>query len=168
MEYSEFCNLAATLKSVYPGSNIMPTKEAMNIWYQMLSDLDYNATSQAVKNWISTQKWAPTIADIRSGVVDIVSDPAPDWSEGWESVIKAIGRWGMHREKEALDSMPETARKTVQRMGWQYICLSENIEVERANFRQIYQTIAEREKKELVQKGGLLENKDNGRYALHE
>ena len=165
MEYSEFCNIAAVLKSVY--NNVFLTEQSVEIWYQMLSDLDYGVTSKAVKNWISTQKWAPTIADIRAGVVDLVSDPEPDWSEGWEAVIRAVGRWGMHREKEALESMPETARKTVQRMGWKNICLSEEVSVERANFRQIYVNIAEKEKKERTQKGGLLE-KDNGRYALPE
>lgn len=65
--------------------------------------------------------------------------------------------------------LPEIARKAVKRIGWQNICLSEEISIERANFRQIYEAITEREKRmaqlpESV-KGGLIE-KNNDRDSL--
>lgn len=147
MTSSEFATLAAALKTAYMRDKFLATKEAYDLWFGMLGDLPYEAASNAVKRWILTEKWTPTIADIRERATQVMMPAIPDWSEGWEAVMNAIHRWGMHRESEALATLPEIARKTVKRIGWQNICLSEEIGVERANFRQIYDAIAERERK---------------------
>lgn len=147
MEKGEFAKIAMALREFYPQANILKTEVAMNLWYDMLKDIDYRAASDIVAQWVSTNKWPPTIADIREGVAKLTLPEIPDWSEGWEAVMNAIHRWGMHRESEALSSLPEIACKAVKRIGWQNICLSEEIGVERANFRQIYDAIAERERK---------------------
>ena len=65
MNKQEFARLAMVIKTAYPKDNLIPTKEAMSIWYQMLSDIPYNIAEVALQKWISTSKWAPTIADIR-------------------------------------------------------------------------------------------------------
>lgn len=169
MTSSEFATLAAALKTAYMRDKFLATKEAYDLWFGMLGDLPYEAASNAVKRWILTEKWTPTIADIRERATQVMMPAFPDWSEGWETVMNAIHRWGMHRESEALATLPEIARKTVKRIGWQNICLSEEISIERANFRQIYEAITEREKRmaqlpESV-KGGLIE-KNNDRDSL--
>lgn len=169
MTSSEFATLAAALKTAYMRDKFLATKEAYDLWFGMLGDLPYEAASNAVKRWILTEKWTPTIADIRERATQVMIPAIPDWSEGWEAVLNAIHRWGMHRESEALATLPEIARKTVKRIGWQNICLSEEISIERANFRQIYEAIAEREKRTAQlpgsMKGGLIE-KNNDRDSL--
>ena len=64
-----------------------------------------------------------------------------------EEVLRAIKMFGSYRETEALQSMTETTRQAVKRMGFRNICLSENIMAERANFRTIFEQIADRDHK---------------------
>jgi hypothetical protein len=49
-----------------------------------------------------------------------------------------------------LESLPEAVRKTVQYIGWQELCLSEEPDVVRAQFMRMYQQVAERRQKEAV------------------
>ena len=67
------------------------------------------------------------------------------WSDGWEEVLRAISKYGMYSETEALQSMSELTRKAVKRLGFKSICISENIMADRANFRMIFEQLSDRE-----------------------
>jgi hypothetical protein len=69
----------------------------------------------------------------------------PDWSEGWEQVIKAIRRYGYYDPKGALESLDPLTRECVKRLGFRELCLSENPVADRANFRTCYETLQKRE-----------------------
>lgn len=61
-------------------------------------------------------------------------------------VSKAIGQYGMYRTEEAMESFDEVTREAVKRLGFQNICLSENIVADRARFAEIYQAIQQRKR----------------------
>lgn len=147
MQFDEFKQLAKGLKSVYTSDRFLPDADSLKIWYQMLRDLNYDVCSAAIQSYILTNKFPPTIADIRNLAVDVQNGHALDWGEGWEQVLSAIRKFGMYRISEAMDSMDGITRKCVERLGFQNICMSENINTDRANFRMLYEQIAEREKK---------------------
>ena len=44
-----------------------------------------------------------------------------------------------------MQFMTETTRKAVKRMGFKTICMSDNVMADRANFRMIFEQIADRE-----------------------
>jgi hypothetical protein len=144
MTHEEFFQVAAAIRTYYPKEQILPNQQAMELWYELLKDIPYDVASAVVAEWAANNKWSPAISDIRGMALKAQAPEIPEWSDAWEKVIQAIGRWGMHRESEALATMNETAQQTVKRMGWQYICLSENIGVERATFRDIYTAIKAR------------------------
>lgn len=148
MNKQEFARLAMVIKTAYPKDNLIPSKEAMSIWYQMLSDIPYNIAEIALQKWISTSKWAPTIADIREYSAEISSGTEQTWGEAWHEVTTAISKYGYMNEDRAMKSMSPLTRKTVQTIGYQILCTSENIAVERANFRKCYETFAQREKED--------------------
>ena len=79
---------------------------------------------------------------------EIEQGELPDWGEAWEKVIKAIARCGSYDEEGALSSMDEVTRISVQRLGWLTLCMSEDISIERANFRMIYEAEAKRKKRD--------------------
>jgi hypothetical protein len=55
----------------------------------------------------------------------------------------------MYNEKAALDSLDPLTRKVVERLGFREFCVSdENDTTFRANFRMIYENLANREKTE--------------------
>lgn len=145
MTYDEFKVLAKGMKAVYTQSWFLPDADAVNIWYKLLKDLDYAVANVAIQKYMLTNRKEPTVADIRELASAVVVGEKPLWSDGWEEVLRAISRFGSYRETEALQSMTETTRKAVKRLGFRNICMSENIAADRANFRMIFEQITDRE-----------------------
>ena len=151
MNKQEFKVLADAIRSYYPREKIIPTREAAELWFEALKDLDFDMAMASVKKHMQTSRWSPTISEIREGAVGIVR-PQTTWSDGWEQVRKAIGRFGYCNEHEALESMDDLTRTVVKRLGWIQICTTELDDVPslRANFRMIYEELSDRENKEAL------------------
>lgn len=147
MDKKEFSVFAMALKTYYPKETLLPNQQAMELWYRQLADIPFNVAETALNKWVSLNKWSPSIADIRETAASVTVGEAPDWSEAWEQVLKAISKYGYYQKKEALASLPPLARETTERMGYQNLCMSENQMQDRANFRMIYERMAEREKR---------------------
>ncbi len=145
MTREEFSILCKGLKAVYTMPSFLPDADAMNVWYSLLKDLDYKVVSVAIQKYMMTQKTPPVIADIRELSANVVIGEKPLWSDGWEEVVMAIRRFGSYNETQALESMSDITKQCVRRLGYQNLCRSEEIGVERANFRMIYEQIANRE-----------------------
>jgi hypothetical protein len=146
MTKEDFKKIALAIKTTFPSSPILQTQEAMDMWYMFLQDLDYKVCQNAVLEIISTSKFPPTIAEIREKCSHLISLPVKDYGEAWESVLKAIRKFGYPRELEALESLDEVTRSCVKSLGYVNICMSENIVADRANFRDIYESRAQRKK----------------------
>lgn len=144
----EFGLFASALRTYYPREKILPNEQAMELWYNQLQDLPYNIAELTLNKWVATNKWSPSIADIREQAASITSKPITDWGEAWESVLSAVHRYGSYNEVEALESMDELTRRCVKRLGFLNICMSENIATERANFRMIYEQLEARAKQD--------------------
>ena len=146
MTIKEFGVLAKALQTYYPKDNLLPSDEAKALWYEQLKDLDYNILSNCLVKWVATNKWSPTIADIRELATG--ADSLPESPDAWEEVKQAIAKYGHWDVKAALDSLSPLTRKTVEKIGFYELCASENEIADRAHFMQMYNIIAEREKKE--------------------
>lgn len=146
MTREEFARLVMALKTYYPKDELIPNQQAAELWFYQLQDIEYKIAEMALNKWVATNRWSPRISDIRQAAAEIVSGETADWSEGWEQVIKAVESIGMYREQQALESMDEITRRCVERLGFQQICMSNNITADRANFREIYEAEAERAK----------------------
>lgn len=150
MEREQFKTLCKGMKAVYTQETFLPDADAFNIWFTLLGDLEYNVLQAAILKHMATNKFPPTIAELREAATTIRVGELPDWGEGWEKVLMAIRKFGMYRETEALQTMDETTKTCVKRLGWRNICMSENINHDRANFRMIFEQLCERTKRENV------------------
>lgn len=145
MNAQEFGNFAAALRTYYSRENILPNKQAMELWFRQLQDIPYEAAEAILSKWVATNKWSPSIADIRDGMAEIQNGgAAEDWGEGWNKAMAAIRKYGSYNEAEALDSLPPLTRETVRRLGYKSLCWSENQIADRANFRQVYEILEKR------------------------
>lgn len=99
-----------------------------------------------LNKWVATNKWSPSIADIREAATDLTQGEAKEWGDAWQEVLNAISKYGSYREIEALESLDDVTRQTVKRLGFKNICMSEEIQVDRANFRMIYENELQRQK----------------------
>ena len=155
MDKKEFRMFAMALKTYYHREDLLPNSEAMELWFRELSDIPYDVAESALRKWVAVNKWSPSIADIRAMAVEVTKGEIPDWSDGWEQVLKSIRYYGSYRANEAIGSLDRITQQTVKRLGYAELCRSTNIAVERANFRMIYEQIAAREKKNSQMQPGL-------------
>lgn len=148
MDKKEFALFAAALKTYYPRESLLPNNQAMELWYRQLHDIPYHVAEAALNKWVATQKWSPSIAEIRETATSVQLGDIPDWGEGWEQVMQAIRKYGSYRIPEAMESLDPITRQCVERIGFRNICMSENITADRANFRMMYEATTARKKTE--------------------
>ena len=145
MTKKEFAIFAMALKTYFPRDNLLPTEEAMELWYRELQDISADVATAMLRKWVDTEKWPPSIAEIRSMCSEITHGKLPDWGEAWREVTKAISRYGYMQKEAAYASMSPITQKAVDRIGWYDINMSENPDTIRAQFRQVYQICCSRE-----------------------
>lgn len=148
MNKKEFAVFVAALKTFYPRENLLPNQQAAELWYRELCDLPYNVAETALREYVHLNKWPPTIADIRERAAGIRNGASPDWGEGWNQLQAAIRRYGVYRPEEAVERLKGTIREVVERLGFRELCLSENVTADRARFKDLYEKIAERKRKD--------------------
>lgn len=147
MTKKEFATFAMALKTYYPREQLLPNQQAMDLWFAQLQDIPFKVAEAGLQKWVSLNKWSPSIADIRNMASGITHGELPDWGDAWEEVCRSIRQYGSYRAGDALASLSPLTRKATERIGFRNLCMSENPSSDRANFRMIYEQLAEREKK---------------------
>lgn len=124
-------------------------KDRLQFYVMMLSDIPPQILEAAVKKLIMTNKFLPSIAEIREtayGIKGTVSGTAaPDESEAWGEVVKAIQSVGYYGKPKFSH---EAITAAVNNIGWQDICMTtyDGMNTLRAQFRRVYQLAAQRQK----------------------
>lgn len=155
MTKQEFGQFVMALKTYYPRESLLPNNQAIELWYRQLSDIPYNVAEIALNKWVATNKWSPSIADIREMATDVQCGYRPDWGEGWKQVQLAIRKYGSYEPQKAFESMDEITKQCVKQLGWRNLCMSENETADRANFRMIYERLIERKRQDAQLPEGL-------------
>jgi len=110
----------ALLASVYEKlERITSDKFLSEQWYKMLSDLTDAQFKYAIEVIVKTQKFAPTISEIREKAVEYnhQSDLTPE--EAWAIVYTDIHAKGYYNEPHYEDWKLEAAKNAI---GWQTLC----------------------------------------------
>ena len=145
MDKKQFAAFAMALRTYYPREQILPNQQAMELWYREIQDIPFDVAEMALRKWVATNKWSPSIADIREMTSGIVNGDPLTWGESWERALKAVRRFGSYNKGAALDSLDPLTRKCVESIGYMELCMSENIMVERAHFQKVFEVYAKRE-----------------------
>jgi hypothetical protein len=111
---NEFKVLVKAMKAVYANDTFIPDQDAFNVWYELLKDLPYEVANLSVQKYMVTERFPPTIADIRKHANEIVSDETDELNEAaaWGLVYKAIGNSIYNAEKE-FEKLPLACRRAV-------------------------------------------------------
>ena len=146
----EFASFAKAVNACYPKDSPLKNSYACEIWYRALQDIPVKTLNTALSLWVCNNKWSPTIADIRATSLKLSGDVVPDWGEAWNITQKAIRRFGSYRSREAIEALTATGNEvlvqTVKRLGFVNLCVSENVVADRANFRNVYETLQKSDK----------------------
>ena len=139
LDFNDFMKLVKAMKSIWVKDDFLPDEYSIKLWYSMLKDIPYEQLNLAIQKYAYSNKFPPSISDLRNNHVEIVSPTSSeDWGRAWELTLRAIRKFGRDNEGDALASMDEITRMVVKRMGWKSLCNSEDINTDRANFRMIY------------------------------
>lgn len=142
MNKKEFSQLSIGLKAAYPRFQMLTTDAEMTFWYRMLQDIDYQVAENAVLEYISTNVFPPSIAEIRKLCAERVTKPVLPFDEAWGVVQSAMRNYGFYNPQEAFATMDELTLSVVKNLGWSRLCQSENPTADRANFREAYEAKA--------------------------
>ena len=169
MTFKEFGQLADAIKTYFPKDNMLPTAESMELWFDMLKDLDYQSASYGLKKYVSLNKFPPTISDIRECAASI-SDPGElNEMEAWALVRNAIAN-SIYQSVEEFTKLPPLVQKAVGLPGQLRIwAMDEDYSeaVVSSNFIKTYRTVLarkEEDKKIPAQVRRLIEKTYNGSY----
>lgn len=144
MSYKEWLSIAIGLRSVYTSDRFLPDEDAIKIWYELLKDLPYEQVNIAAQKYMTTSHFPPTPADLRAAILP----PPADWDDAWQTVISAVRKYGSWDVKSAESSFDDMTARVVRNLGgFRRICELEydEMDVLRANFRDIYTRLAKRE-----------------------
>ena len=148
MSKAEWLKIATELQARWPHKPI--PQESIAIWFDDLRDLEHAQVRTAVLAiYRDGREWAPNGAQIRAKVVDLTRDD-PSEGEAWQIAMTACKRFGASIPQNIEDAMAWIAVSSpavlfaVQRFGYRDLCLTENLDTARAQFRDIYRAVRSR------------------------
>ena len=144
MTKQEWLTIVKVLRATYQREKFLSDKDSLEVWYMLLKDIPCEELQARVMEYITNNKFPPTIADLRE--VKVEED---DWSKGWEEIQLAIRKFGAWRKDEALDSLSPRTRLIAERFGWEDFCYTENPDVLKAQFRDAFNDNLKREQREI-------------------
>ena len=114
MTVREFGIFADAIKTYFPRDNVLPTEKSMQLWYSELKDIPYQLAHTALRKYVSTNKFAPTIADIREQVAELNNQNEEELNEtaAWSLVLKAIRR-STYYSNEEFAKLPPVVQRAV-------------------------------------------------------
>lgn len=148
MERDEFKILVKGMKAVYAQPTFLPDKDAFDVWYELLKDIPYKVANVAIQKYMLTEKFPPTIADIREKASSLMTaDTSISELEAWALVRKAIGRSGYHAEEE-FAKLPKAIQRAVGNPAnlreWSMMETKTVETVEQSHFISTYRTVVKR------------------------
>lgn len=159
MTAKEFGILADAIKTYFPRDNVLPTENAMRLWYSELKDLPYQVAQTALRKYVATNKFAPTIADIREQAAELNAQEQGEDElneiSAWALVWKAIGSSGEYERAERnfrkLPSIVQRAVHSPKQLQEWAMTQNINVEVVSSNFMRAFRVEqqSERERKKL-------------------
>ena len=153
MTAKEFGFLADAIKTYFPRDNVLPTENAMRLWYEELKDIPYQLAHLALQKYVCTNKFAPTIADIREQVAELKNQNEEELNEtaAWSLVLKAIRRSTYYSNEEFAKLPPVVQRAVSSPRQLREWALLEDVDgktltVIQSNFQRAFRAEQQREK----------------------
>lgn len=150
MTLVEAAKLLTLIAAAWP--QFEPTEDKVLLWHELFADVSFEVAQAALKKLMVSSPFPPSIADLRREVV-AVTVPLEDQispAEAWGMVVHAIRKYGYYQEEKAKASLPSAVRRTVDYIGWQELCLSDEPDVIRAQFMRMYEQVTARQRQEAL------------------
>ncbi len=119
MDREETIKVLAYLKVAYPNfyKNMLreEAEETINLYQEMFANCDFEIVSVAVKELIQTEKFPPSIADIKQKMYDLTNERKTP-AELWDKLQRAIKNSAYHSVEE-FARLPNEVKAFVRSAG---------------------------------------------------
>ena len=139
----------ARLEVVYPHhfkQNGQNAKFALQVFHEILDDIDGSLLIAATKQWLSTaRQFHPSPGELRDLALTLITRNEPSVDEAWlefERAKRNVGYYGIPQWSN------ERVARTVEALGrWKDVCLTEldQLPIIRAQFMRIYEAQTKRQ-----------------------
>lgn len=147
MKQSEALNLVMNLAAAFPHSKLTP--DGIDVYVDNLVDLGIVVAREAMKRLLSSARFMPTIAEIRSTAVDVALGPKKSGEAAYAIAMSAVRHCGWCSPPRFKD--PNIAKAIGVWGGWSQLCSSPDDDPGgRARFIEFYNQHAERERLDIV------------------
>jgi hypothetical protein len=162
MDKSETLKLLTLIASSF--DNFLPKnhetqKMFVEIWHESLEEIPFEAAKLALKEHMKESVYTPKVADIYQRYMRKQMPDFPDPVEQFNTVIRAIGKYGYNKSEEAMQSFHPYTRKVVEMNGgFRKFCMAEvdNEMSDRKHFVETYTRLIERETRTIKDGGNSL------------
>ena len=148
MTKTETIRLFALIAAAYPRDKAFAeaSPTMIDMWAKLLADIPLQVVEQALAAHVSTSPFPPAIAEIRGWACG--GGPGDTAQEAWGKVMLAIRRHGIYEPKQARELMGADVWQVLLQVfpTWERICVSENVEADRAHFFKAWEARERREK----------------------
>ena len=122
MTKADAAKLVAVVVTAYPNYDKFRSSEAVqatvNLWAMMFSDDDGALVALAVKKHIATNKWPPSVAEIRETMLDMTAPDLIPPDKAWQAVADSFEIVGEYQRKDYREILPPMIAKAVDAIGW--------------------------------------------------
>lgn len=174
MTREETIKLLMVIQSAYPNFKPPDKTVAVDTWYTMLKDMDYNVVQMGLRAYITsdTSGFAPSIGQLINTIYLTQNPQELNEMEAWALVSKAL-RNGYYGAVEEFDNLPPLVQKAVgtpdNLRNWSQANTESVENVIQSNFMRSYRTVVKREeeiKKMPVDVQALIENVNKTSYSV--
>ena len=121
MTREETKTVLAMIATVYPKNLLSEiTDMTVNVWYELLKDLPYDVIQAATTAWLTTNRYPPTISDLRGFVFREVSSNNDTPEQEWNKIVIAIQKYGHTQRERAREYLGDLWEYMSDE--WNYYC----------------------------------------------
>ena len=167
MTFEETMALLYLAKKLFPRDKSMggSTREMAEIgeaWSELLQDIPFELGKAAVAAHAASSPYAPAVSEIRAYARKLTEPPRLSADEAWAVALGTIRRYGCSPVRDvatgkfpherARENTPPEVWRVMELMGYRSMCMSENIDVLRAQFIRAWerQEQVRREREQLL------------------
>jgi hypothetical protein len=138
----------AILTAAYPNNKI--TGETIRVYQITLQDIPGDVLEKAILHLTTTNKFFPTIAEIRDAayLIMVGTNKIPSAYEAWGEVQNEIARCGDYFRYTIQTNTPAYSHPlielAVKKLGYKQLCYSDNLVADRAHFFKVYESLYQR------------------------
>ena len=173
MTRDEIIKLLMVIQSAYPNFKPPDKTVAVDTWYTMLKDMDYNVVQIGLRGYITsdTSGFAPSIGQLINTIYTIQNPQELNEMEAWALVSKAL-RNGYYGAVDEFYKLPPLVQKAVgspdNLRNWSQTDTNSIENVVQSNFMRSYRLVVNREneiKKMPADVRTLIENVNKTSYS---